>query len=138
MANGGKTVPISMPETQVERGTIKLGGQQSCILDCSSLNLPSGFSGGLSLAIAPLSNHTLMKVELKALEWDAPAFTHFRPGLASARAYQKPAHRMGLATDYITTGARLEGSGNTEISRDEIIGVMNIDDKSIEGEPTLE
>ncbi|PWT90887.1 MAG: hypothetical protein C5B55_09050 [Blastocatellia bacterium] len=129
--------PPSIPEKQIERGSIKLGGQQSCIIDCSQLGLPRNFSGGLSLAITPLSNHTLMKVELNVVEWNAPAFTHFRPGLASARAYQKPAHRTGLATDYITTGARLDENG-AKMLRDEVIGVMNIDDKTIAGNPTLE
>ena len=78
-----------------------------------------------------------MKVELTVVEWSAPAFTHFRPGLASARAYQKPHHRTGLATDYITTGARLDGTNN-RVSRDEIVSVLNIDDKNITGNPTLE
>jgi hypothetical protein len=131
------TVPKSLPSRQVERDVIKLGGQQSCILDTSQLNLPKGFSGGLSLPIAPMSNHTLMKVELRVVEWDAPAFTHFRPGLASARAYQKPQHRSGLATDYIGSGARFEIKGN-RISRDEVIAIINIDDQSIVGNPTLE
>jgi hypothetical protein len=78
-----------------------------------------------------------MKVELTVVEWASPAFTHFRPGLTSARAYQKPQHRNGLATDYITTGARLDGT-NEKISRDEIVSVLNIDDKNIAGNPTLE
>jgi hypothetical protein len=43
-----------------------------------------------------LSNHTLMKVEIVAAEWDATTFTHFRPGLAAARAYQKPPARAGV------------------------------------------
>src|SRR5206468_11397661 len=64
-------------------------------------------------------------------------FTHFRPGLASARAYQKPQHRSGLATDYIGSGAKFDTRGD-RISRDEIIAVINIDDKNIAGNPTLE
>ena len=133
----GSKLPSSIPERQVERGAIKLGGQQSCIFDCTRLDLPKGFSGGLSLAIAPLTNHTLMKVEVIAPEWNARAFTHFRPGLASARAYQKPASRAGLGTDYIVAGACLCGDERRMI-RDEIIAVINIDDKSIAGHPTLE
>jgi len=133
----GTTLPKSLSEKQSEHDVIKLRGQQSCILDASQLSLPKGFSGGLSLAISPLSNHTLMKVELRAVEWDSPAFTHFRPGLASARAYQKPQQRSGLATDYIGSGARFEVRNN-RISRDEIIAVINIDDKNITGNPTLE
>ena len=134
---GDAKPPKSIPEKQIERNAIKLGGQQSCILDASQLNLAKGFGGGLSLAIAPMSNHTLMKVELRAAEWDSATFTHFRPGLASARAYQKPKHRSGLATDYIGSGARFEVR-NGKIVRDEVIAVINIDDKNIAGNPTLE
>jgi hypothetical protein len=135
-SEGGK-LPGSISEKQIERGAIKLAGQQSCIFDCSRLDLPKGFSGGLSLAITPQSNHTLMKVEVVASEWNARAFTHFRPGLAAARAYQKPALRAGLGTDYIVAGAGLSGDSSKMI-RDEIIAVINIDDKSIAGNPTLE
>lgn len=133
----GTAVPNSISQRQIDRDVIKLGGQQSCILDASQLRLPKGFSGGLSLAISPLSNHTLMKVELRAVEWDAVTFTHFRPGLASARAYQKPRHRAGLATDYIVSGARLERKPG-QMVHDEIIAVINIDDKNLPGNPTLE
>lgn len=133
----GTTAPRSIPAKQIQRGVIRLGGQQSCIIDCAQLDLPRGFSGGLSLPITPLTNHTLMKVEMRVVEWDSPAFTHFRPGLASARSYQKPEHRTGLGTDYITTGARLDGRGSTRV-RDEVLGVINIDDKNIAGNPTLE
>ncbi|HZN05404.1 MAG TPA: hypothetical protein VFB65_01410, partial [Pyrinomonadaceae bacterium] len=133
---GGK-LPGSISEKQTERGAIKLGGQQSCIFDCSQLDLPKGFSGGLSLAITPQSNHTLMKVEVVASEWNAKTFTHFRPGLASARAYQKPAWRSGLGTDYIVAGACVSGD-STRMIRDEVIALINIDDKNIPGNPTLE
>jgi hypothetical protein len=130
-----------LPETislkQIERGVIKLGGMQSCIFDSAHLPLPGTFSGGLSLAVAPTTNHTLMKVELSVREWGAHAFTHFRPGLKSARGYQASPPRGGLATDYIASGARVEKAGNA-IVRDEVIGVMNIDDKAIMGRPTLE
>ena len=135
---GGTRLPSSIPDKQIERGAIKLGGQQSCIFDCTRTELPKGFSGGLSLAITPLSNHTLMKVEVTAVEWNATAFTHFRPGLAAARAYQKPQPRSGLGTDYIVAGAGLVTGKGGKASRDEIIGVMNIDDKNIAGNPTLE
>ena len=133
----GAKLPGSIPENQIERGAIKLAGQQSCIFDCSRIDLPKGFSGGLSLAIRPQSNHTLMKVEVVVEEWNARSFTHFRPGLASARAYQKPAWRAGLATDYIVAGACVAGDAS-RMMRDEIIAVINIDDKNIAGNPTLE
>lgn len=129
--------PKSISEKQIERDAIKLGGQQSCILDPTQLPLPKGFSGGLSLAISPHSNHTLMKVELRAAEWDAQTFTHFRPGLAAARAYQKPQHRSGLATDYICSGAKFEQKAGAQFF-DEIIAIVNIDDKNVAGDPTLE
>ncbi len=133
----GSKLPASISEKQIERGAIRLPGQQSCIFDCAQLTLPKGFSGGLSLAITPLSNHTLMKVELTAVEWKATAFTHFRPGLAAARSYQKPSSRAGLATDYIVSGASLIGESG-KMRRDEIIAVINIDDKNTAGNPTLE
>jgi hypothetical protein len=78
-----------------------------------------------------------MKVEVLVTEWNARAFTHFRPGLAAARAYQKPVARAGLGTDYIVAGACLSAHENRMI-RDEIIAVINIDDKRIAGNPTLE
>jgi hypothetical protein len=133
----GSKLPNSISEKQIERGAIKLAGQQSCVFNCAQLDLPKGFSGGLSLAITPLSNHTLMKVEVVAAEWNATAFTHFRPGLAAARAYQKPPTRAGLGTDYIVAGARLSAT-NGKITRDEVVAVINIDSKNIAGNPTLE
>jgi hypothetical protein len=134
---GGMKLPDSISEKQIERDAIKLAGQQSCIFDCSRTALPKGFSGGLSLAIAPLTNHTLMKAEVLAVEWNATAFTHFRPGLASARSYQKPPWRAGLATDYIVAGAAVTTQSG-KVWRDEIVAVMNIDDKSLAGNPVLE
>jgi hypothetical protein len=135
------TPETKLPETiaaqQIERGIIKLGGMQSCLIDAAQLPLPKTFSGGLSLAVAPTTNHTLMKVELSVKEWGAHAFTHFRPGLQSARGYQASPPRGGLATDYIASGARVEMHGS-KIVRDEVIGVMNIDDKGIAGRPALE
>lgn len=136
-AGNGSAFPSSIPKKQIERGAIRLTGQQSCIFDCAQLDLAENFSGGLSLAITPVSNHTLMKVEVRATEWNATTFTHFRPGLAAARAYQKPAAREGLATDYIVSGACVR-SDKATIVRDEIIAVINIDDKAIAGNPTLE
>ena len=133
----GSKLPDSIPEKQIERGAIKLRGQQNCIFDCSRTDLPKGFSGGLSLATTPVVNHTLMKVEVAVTEWNATAFTHFRPGLAAARKYQQPQFRSGLGTDYIVAGARLLAQEN-RILRDEIVAVINIDDKSISGNPTLE
>src|SRR5205814_2504842 len=80
-----KILPSSISSKQIERGVVKLGARQSCIFDPSQIDLPKNFSGGMSLAISQLSNHTLMKVEVQVREWGAHAFTHFRPGLNSAR-----------------------------------------------------
>jgi hypothetical protein len=120
-----------------ERGVLKLAANQSCILDCSQIALPKAFSGGMSLAVAPTTNHTLMKVEISVKEWRAQAFTHFRPGLQSARGYQAPRIRGSLATDYVACGAKIERDRN-RIVRDEVIGVINIDDRAVAGHPVLE
>jgi len=129
--------PASIPEHQIENDVITLGPYQSCVFDCRQIGLRKGFSGGFSLAVAPNTNHTLMKVEILVSEWNATAFTHFRPGLAAARMYQKPQARGGLATDYVATGARLEFNGR-RILRDEIIAIINVDDKNVSGNPFLE
>jgi hypothetical protein len=131
------TLPPGIPQKQIERGVIKMGGMQSCVFDCAQLPLPTKFAGGLSLAVAPTTNHTLMKVEISAVEWGAHAFTHFRPGLQSARGYQLPKQRENLATDYIACGARYEQNGGRKL-RDEVIGIINIDDQAIAGHPALE
>jgi hypothetical protein len=131
------SLPPTVSQKQIERGVIKLGGMQSCVFDCTRLPLPAKFSGGLSLAVAPTTNHTLMKVEISVKEWGAHAFTHFRPGLQSARGYQRAKQRGSLATDYIACGARWEQNGGHKV-RDEVICIINIDDKGIVGHPTLE
>jgi hypothetical protein len=126
-----------LPAAQIERGVIRLPAQQSCVLDLTKLSFKENSSGGLSLVIAPDSTHTLMKVEVRVPEWNAHAFTHFRPGIRAARSYQKPKQRGGLATDYITSGARLVQQRGKQLF-DEIIAVMNIDDQGLEGQPVLE
>ena len=132
-----QNLPSMIGSTNMEQGAIRLNTGQSCVLDFSRLNLRPDFSGGLALAVAPDTTHTLMKVEVRVPEWGAHSFTHFRPGLRSARSYQKPKQRGGLATDYITSGARLERRNGHKIF-DEFIGIMNIDDRGIEGRPSLE
>jgi len=126
-----------IPASQFQQGVIRLPAEQSCTLDFARLAVKENFSGGISLAINPDSTHTLMKVEVRVPEWGAHAFTHFRPGLRAARGYQKPKQRGGVATDYITSGARLERRGK-EVLFDEFVAMMNIDDKGIEGRPVLE
>jgi hypothetical protein len=136
-ASQDEKLPSQLQAAQWERGAIRLGAEQSCVLDFSRLKLNADFSGGLCLAVAPDSTHTFMKVEVRVPEWGAHAFTHFRPGLRAARAYQKPLQRGGLATDYMTSGSRFERRGGA-VSFDELIGVINIDDQGIEGRPVLE
>src|SRR5436190_10300336 len=129
--------PRSISPNQAHQGTLKLGGMQSCTFAAGDLALPKIFSGGLSLAVAPTTNHTLMKVELRVKEWGAHAFTHFRPGLQAARGYQVSKPRGDLATDYIACGARVERVNGKNV-RDEIVAVINIDDKALTGRPALE
>ncbi len=133
---GATGLPKSVASRQ-HRSAIRLGGQQACIIDAEELDLSRNFSGGLALPISPLANHTLMKAEVRVAEWNAYAFTHFRPGLRAARAYRKPAQREALATDYITSGARVERKGS-DVLRDEIVCILNIDDTGIAGLPSLE
>jgi len=122
-----------VPASQCERKILRLASGQSCGLDFAKLSVADGFSGGLAVAVSPDTTHTLLKVEVRVPEWNAHAFTHFRPGLRSARNYQKPKERGGLATDYITAGAKL-----TSGQFDEILGVINIDDQGVAGNPMLE
>jgi hypothetical protein len=122
---------------QTELGVIKLSAGQSCALDFNRLSMPPGVSGGIGVAVSPDTTHTILKIEVRALEWNAFAFTHFRPGLRSARAYQKAEPRGGLFTDYIVAGARLR-KGKTSTQRDELIAVLNIDDQGLEGRPAVE
>lgn len=126
-----------LPSSQVDRGVIRLAADQSCMLDFQQLSLKENSAGGVSVAVSPDTTHTLLKVEVRVPEWGAHAFTHFRPGLRAARLYQKPKQRGGLATDYIGSGARLERQGK-DLLFDEVIAVINIDDKGLEGRPSLE
>lgn len=126
----------SLP-AQTERGVIKLASGQSCALDFNQLSLAPDFGGGLGVAVAPDTTHTMLKIEVRAQEWNAFAFTHFRPGLRSARTYQKAEQRGGLATDYIVSGARLVKSKNS-VRMDELIAVLNIDDQGLEARPVVE
>jgi hypothetical protein len=131
------SIKSQFSEGKLKRGVIRLNAGESSALDLAKTSLKEGFSGGLGVAVAPETSHTLMKVELRVPEWGAHAFTHFRPGLRSARLYQKPKERGGLVSDYIVAGARLNAS-RTTIERDELVGVLNIDDQGIEARPTLE
>lgn len=133
---GDSKLKDSVAEHQ-ERGVIRLRRGQSAVLDFNRLSLAPDFSGGLAAAVSPDTTHTLQKVEIRVREWGAFAFTHFRPGLKSARAYMKPSARGALATDYIVTGSRIAKT-RAAVLFDELIGVINIDDQGIEAHPTLQ
>lgn len=137
LAGNDEKIVAQLSPGQWQRGSIRLGNEQSCTLDFSRLAIPADFAGGLCLPVAPDSTHTFMKIELRVPEWGAHAFTHFRPGLRAARAYQKPRQRGGLMTDYLTAGARLERRAK-KLLYDEFIGVINIDDRAVAGAPVLE
>ncbi|MEW6129451.1 MAG: hypothetical protein AB1757_20590 [Acidobacteriota bacterium] len=114
------------------QGTIKLKPFQSCRLDVEKLSLAKPFAGGIGIAVSPQTSHVLNKTEVRVLNWNTGAFTHFRPGARGARALQKIAWRGGLASDYLITGANATPGVN-----DSLLAVFNIDeDKS--GQPTLE
>jgi len=130
-------LPLQLAAEQFRQGAIRLAAEQSCVLDFQQLSFKENFSGGLSLAVSPDTTHTLMKMEVRVPEWKAHAFTHLRPGFRSARSYQKPKQRGGLATDYIASGAQLERRENA-LLLDELICVLNIDGQGIEGRPVLE
>jgi len=137
LASTDQKIPAQLNPGQWERNTIRLGNEQSCTLNFSRLSMPNDFAGGLCLPVAPNTAHTFMKVEVRVPEWGAHAFTHFRPGLSSARSYQKPLQRGGLMTDYLTAGARLQRR-DSQILCDEFMGIINIDDRAVAGTPILE
>jgi len=131
-----KKLAAALP-SHSERGVIRLTRNQSCQLDPERLSFGKELSGGLAVAVSPDTNHTLFKVVVRVEEWEAYAFTHFRPGLRSARWYQTAKPRGGIATDYIVSGARL-AKDKTSVQLDELIGVLNIDDQGLEAHPFLE
>jgi hypothetical protein len=71
------TAEARMPETisakQRQRGVIEAAGCKAAYSVCAAPSAKT-FSGGLSLAVAPTTNHTLMKVETSVKEWGAHAF----------------------------------------------------------------
>jgi hypothetical protein len=68
----------------------------------------------------------LQKVEVRAREWNRVAFTHFRPGGATAKAYREVQDRGNLASDYIVSGAHVICGPNNR-KRDSVLAVMNIE-----------
>jgi hypothetical protein len=126
------------PPELTNQGLLRLTEFQSCRIDARSLPVPDGYSGGFGVATIPATSHSLQKVEVMAKEWGRVAFTHFRPGGNTAKAYKDAAGRGGLASDYIVSGAHIIGSAANR-KRDCVLALMNIefgDDRT--GAPKLQ
>ncbi|HZS44577.1 MAG TPA: hypothetical protein VFC63_05700 [Blastocatellia bacterium] len=120
-----------------DRDTIRLKTFQSISLDTREMTIAKDFSGGFGVAVSPESTHTLMKVEVRAENWNTAAFTHFRPGGALSKGYLKAKDRGETQTDYVIGGARVERSATADL--DCLLAIMNIgmeDGKT--GTPSLE
>jgi hypothetical protein len=127
-----------MPSDLTSQGLVRLTEFQSCRIDGRSLPVPDGYSGGFGVAAIPKTAHSLMKVEVMAREWNRVAFTHFRPGAATAKSYGEVADRGKLATDYIVSGAHVIG-GASNRQRDCILAIMNIEfEDPLSGAPKLQ
>ncbi len=114
------------PAALVQKGVVRLGEFQSCVIDTRTLPLPDGFAGGFGVATLPKTSHSLQKVEVRAAGWGRTAITHFRPGGASAKAYRQADTRGGLASDYIVSGAYIMGTPARR-KRDCLLAIMNIE-----------
>jgi hypothetical protein len=114
------------PSDLTSQGLVRLTEFQSCCIDGRSLPVPDGYSGGFGVATIPKTAHSLLKVEVMAKEWGRVAFTHFRPGAATAKSYGEAADRGKLATDYIVSGAHVIGSSSNR-KRDCVLAIMNIE-----------
>jgi hypothetical protein len=114
------------PAAAADQGVVRLAEFQSCRLDTRALPLPDGFSGGFGVATIPKTSHSLNKVEVRAVNWGRVAFTHFRPGGASAKAYRQVQDRGSLASDYIVSGAHILGTVSNR-KRDCLLAIMNIE-----------
>ncbi len=114
------------PSELISQGLVRLTEFQSCRIDARSLPVPDGFSGGIGVATIPGTSHSLLKVEVMVREWGRVAFTHFRPGGPTAKAYRDVADRGKLASDYIVSGAHVIGNSANR-KRDCVLAVMNIE-----------
>ncbi|MBZ5620196.1 MAG: hypothetical protein LAQ69_15940, partial [Acidobacteriia bacterium] len=120
------------------QGLVRLAEFQSCRIDARGLPLPDGFSGGFGVATIPKTSHSLLKVEVRAVNWGRAAFTHFRPGGASAKAYRQADGRGGLASDYIVSGVHVIGN-RANRRRDCLLALMNIEfEEDQAGTPKLQ
>jgi len=126
------------PSALTNQGVVRLTEFQSVRLDSQTLPLPDGYSGGFGVATIPKTSHSLQKVEVTAKEWGRVAFTHLRPGGATAKAYREVADRGNLASDYIVSGAHIIGTA-ADRKRDCVLAVMNIEfEDNNTGHPKLQ
>lgn len=114
------------PAALVQEGLLRMEFFQSCMLDARRLPLPAGFSGSFATATVPPTSHSLMKVEVRAKDWDRACFTHFRPGGPAHKRYRTVAERGGLASDYIISGCQVRGTA-ADRRYDSLLAVMNIE-----------
>jgi hypothetical protein len=127
-----------VPAQNTDQGLVKLAEFQSCRIDTRTLPLPSGFGGGLGVATIPKTSHSLLKVEVRAVNWGRVAFTHFRPGGAIAKSYRQVDDRGGLASDYIVSGVHVISNGKQR-RRDCLLALMNIEfEDDFTGTPVLQ
>jgi hypothetical protein len=114
------------PATLAQNGCIRLSEFQSCAIDAASLPIPEGFTGGFGASTIPRTNHSLNKVEVRAVNWGRVAMTHFRPGGPAATGVRTVEDRGGLASDYIVSGVHVIGTA-TNRKRDSLLAIMNIE-----------
>ncbi len=122
---------------QAHQGVLRLSPHQLQVIDSRKLPLTDAFAGGLGVACRPVTNHTLMKIEIAVREWQAVTYSHFRPGGSSSRSLLKIEERQGLASDYIISGIHVEGQDQAW-KRDALLSVMNIEFDGGNGSPVLE
>jgi hypothetical protein len=126
------------PSQLTTDGVVRLTEFQSCRIDTRALPLPAGFSGGFGVATIPKTSHSLLKVEVRAVNWGRVAFTHFRPGGSVAKAYRQVDGRGGLASDYIVSGVHVMGDA-AHRHRDCLLALMNIEfQDDFTGTPALQ
>ena len=126
------------PAAVTDQGVVRLSEFQSCMIDARTLPLPDGYSGGFGAACIPKTSHSLNKIELRAVNWERVAMTHFRPGGAVAKSYRQVDQRGSLASDYIVSGAHVIG-GPSARKRDCLLAVMNIEfEEDHTGTPLLQ
>ncbi len=122
---------------RAQQGVLRLSPHQLQVIDSRQLPLEEAFAGGMGVACRPVTNHTLMKIEIGVREWQAVAFSHFRPGGSSSRSLREIEERQGLASDYIISGVHVEGEKKAW-KRDALLSVMNIEFEGGAGSPVLE